>query len=80
MGSKYIDLLIVAVMGYFAVTRVMNEQYGYAALFGLLAVLNVVSFIVKSKNEKKMAANNSFNALSSQDNSSHLIRFSINPI
>lgn len=55
MGSKYIDLVIVVVMGYFAVTRVMNEQYGYAALFALLAVLNIVSFVVKNKNEKKIA-------------------------
>lgn len=58
MGSKYIDLIIVGVMGYFAVTRVINEQYGYAALFALLAVLNIVSFVVKNKNEKKVADSN----------------------
>jgi len=53
MGSKYFDLAIAIFMGYFAYTRFMNEQYGFAALFTVLFVLNLVTMVVKHKKDKQ---------------------------
>jgi len=53
MGSKYFDLIIGGFMAYFAYTRFVNEQYGFAALFTLLFILNMVTTVVKYNNEKK---------------------------
>lgn len=55
MGSKYFDIGIGLFMGFFAYTRFMNEQYGFATLFGVLFLLNMLTAFMKHKrmNENK---------------------------
>ena len=59
MGSKYIDFALILFMGFFAFNRFMNEQYGFAAMFAVLAVLNIVTAVVKHKKAKENADANS---------------------
>ena len=55
MGSKYIDIALIIIMGYFAYNRLTNGQYGIAILFAVLALLNTVSAVVKHKKSKENA-------------------------
>lgn len=52
MGSKYIDITIAVFMGYFAYTRFMNGQMGFAILFLVLFMLNVMTAVIKHNNAK----------------------------
>ncbi|MDS9473038.1 hypothetical protein [Sporosarcina pasteurii] len=49
MGSKYIDLGFALFLGYFAYTRVVNGQYGFATLFAVLSILNFSTAFMKHK-------------------------------
>ena len=49
MGSKYLDIVFALVMGFFAYTRILNEQYGFATLFVVLGLMNILTAIVKHK-------------------------------
>lgn len=53
MGSKYLDLGIALFMGYFAYTRFANEQYGFAILFTVLCLLNLLTGFMKHKRLKE---------------------------
>lgn len=53
MGSKYFDLVIALFMAYFAYTRFVEGQTGFFILFVILFILNIITFTVKMKNEKK---------------------------
>ncbi|MCZ2257848.1 hypothetical protein [Sporosarcina sp. G11-34] len=55
MVSKYIDIALIIFMGYFAYTRFTNEQYGFAAMFAALCLLNIVTAIVKHNKLKENA-------------------------
>lgn len=56
MGSKYIDLALIVFMGYFAFTRFTSGQIGFGIFFTVLALLNILTFVMKINKEK--AANN----------------------
>lgn len=49
MGSKYLDIALAIFMGFFAYTRFMNEQYGFATLFAVLCLLNAFTAFMKHK-------------------------------
>lgn len=49
MGSKYIDIGIAIFMAIFAYTRFMNGQTGFAILFTVLFILNVITAVVKHR-------------------------------
>lgn len=49
MGSKYLDIGFAVVMGFFAYTRILNEQYGFATLFVVLGLMNILTAYVKHK-------------------------------
>ena len=53
--SKYIDIALIIFMGYFAYTRFVDEQYGFAAMFAALCLLNIVTTIVKHNKTKENA-------------------------
>ena len=53
MGSKYLDLGLALFMGYFAYTRIVNEQYGFAALFVVLCLMNLLTAFMKHKRVKE---------------------------
>jgi hypothetical protein len=53
MRSKYFDIALTLFMGYFAYTRFVNEQYGFAIMFTVLCLLNVLSAVVKHKKSKE---------------------------
>jgi hypothetical protein len=53
MGSKYLDIGLALFMGYFAYNRYENGQYGFAILFSILALFNVVMAVLKHKNSQK---------------------------
>lgn len=53
MGSKYFDLGIALFMAYFAYTRYAAEQYGFAILFTVLCVLNLLTGFMKHKRSKE---------------------------
>ena len=55
MRSKYFDYAMAIFMAIFAYTRFANEQYGFAALFAVLFLLNLLTIVVKHKSEKKNA-------------------------
>lgn len=55
MGSKYFDWFIACFMAYFAYTRFETEQYGFATLFIVLCVLNVLTGFIKHKRSKEQA-------------------------
>ncbi len=52
MGSKYIDIGIAVFMAYLAYTRFMNGQNGFALLFLVLFILNVMTAVVKHRTAK----------------------------
>ncbi|MER2089799.1 MAG: hypothetical protein ABS920_08675 [Sporosarcina sp.] len=52
MGSKYIDLALIAFMGYFVFTRFADGQIGFGIFFTVLALLNILTFVMKIKKEK----------------------------
>lgn len=52
-GSKYIDLALILFMGYFAFTRFANGQIGIGIMFTVLALLNTVTFVMKTKQIKQ---------------------------
>ncbi|HLR09832.1 MAG TPA: hypothetical protein VK120_00405 [Sporosarcina sp.] len=47
MGSKYVDLIIAIFMGIFAVTRFNAGQTGFAILFIVLCIANLIVFYIK---------------------------------
>lgn len=47
MGTKYIDIGIAIFLGYLAYTRFMEGRYGFAALFIVLFILNIITAVVK---------------------------------
>lgn len=47
MGSKYIDLALIAFMGYFAFTRFTSGQIGFGIFFTVLTLLNILTFVMK---------------------------------
>ncbi|KXH87094.1 hypothetical protein [Sporosarcina sp. HYO08] len=49
---KYIDLAFMVFMGYFALTQFSNGRTGYAILFAVLALLNLMTFMLKAKQEQ----------------------------
>lgn len=49
MGSKYLDIGLAIFMGFFAYTRFMNEQYGFAALFAVLCLMNIFVAFMKHR-------------------------------
>lgn len=49
MGSKYLDIALAAFMGFFAYTRFTSEQYGFAILFTVLCLLNLLTAFLKHK-------------------------------
>ncbi len=51
MGSKYLDIGLALFMGYFAYNRYENGQYGFAILFAILALFNLVMAVIKQKNK-----------------------------
>ncbi|HJF32008.1 MAG TPA: hypothetical protein K8V56_09555 [Sporosarcina psychrophila] len=52
MGSKYIDLALILFMGYFAITRFSTGQFGYGTFFMVLALLNILTLVMKVKKDK----------------------------
>lgn len=60
MGSRYIDIALIIFMGYFAYTRFAEGQIGFGIMFTVLALLNITTFVVKTKysnaqpNERKV--------------------------
>ncbi|MBE1554241.1 hypothetical protein [Sporosarcina limicola] len=52
-GSKYIDLGLIIFMSYFAFTRFSNGQNGLGIMFTVLALMNVLTFVMKSKQGKE---------------------------
>lgn len=58
MGSKYFDLGIALFMGYFAYTRFATEQYGFAILFTVLCLLNILTGFMKHKRLKEQEGDN----------------------
>ena len=52
MRSKYFDYAMAIFMAIFAYTRFANEQYGFGALFVVLFLLNILTIVMKHKNEK----------------------------
>ncbi len=58
MGSKYFDLVIAAFMAYFAYTRFVEGQTGFAVLFVVLFILNILTFTVKLRKEKQQDESN----------------------
>lgn len=58
MGSKYFDFGIALFMGYFAYTRFATEQYGFAILFTVLFLLNVLTGFMKHKRLKEQDRDN----------------------
>ncbi|CAM3143140.1 hypothetical protein FITA111629_06200 [Filibacter tadaridae] len=52
MKSKYIDIAFIIFMGYFAYNRFMNDQTGIAILFVVLCLMNVLTFIMKTRQAK----------------------------
>ena len=53
MGSKYIDLALIAFMGYFAFTRFSSGQTGFGIFFTVLALLNILTLVMKINKEKE---------------------------
>lgn len=53
LKSKYTDLVIALILGYFAFDRLSDGVYGFGTLFAVLAILNFVTFFVKVKQEKQ---------------------------
>jgi hypothetical protein len=56
MGSKYLDIGLALFMGYFAYNRYENGQYGFAILFAILALFNLVMAVLKHKNSHNNAS------------------------
>ena len=52
MGSKYIDLALILFMGYFAITRFTSGQIGFGIMFAVLALLNILTFVMKVNKDK----------------------------
>lgn len=53
LGSKYIDLVLILVMAYIAITRFTEGKMGFGIFFAVLCLLNVVTFVMKVKQEKE---------------------------
>lgn len=53
LQSKMLDLVIGLVMAYFFYDRLKAGQTGMAILFIVLAVLNLLAFFIKLRNEKQ---------------------------
>ena len=47
--SKYIDLGLILFMAYFAYSRFSLGQNGLGIMFTVLAVMNILTFIMKSR-------------------------------
>lgn len=47
LGSKYVDLIIAIFMGIFAITRFNAGQTGFAILFIVLCIANLIVFYIK---------------------------------
>lgn len=49
MSSKYIDITMAVIMGFFAYTKFSNEQVGFGILFVVLCAMNIVTAVIKHK-------------------------------
>lgn len=52
LKSKYIDLALILFMAYFAFTRFDMGQMGFGIFFAVLCLLNILTFVMKIKQEK----------------------------
>jgi len=52
MGSKYIDLALILIMSYFAITRFADGQIGFGIFFMVLSLLNILTLVMKINKDK----------------------------
>jgi hypothetical protein len=57
LKSKYFDLALVLIMGYFAFTRFSDGQTGFGIFFIVLCLLNGLTLVMKIKQEKAAKSN-----------------------
>lgn len=51
--SKYFDVALILFMGYIAITRLTNGQMGFGIFFAVLCLLNVLTLVMKIRQEKE---------------------------
>ncbi|PIC62898.1 hypothetical protein CSV79_14760 [Sporosarcina sp. P13] len=56
-NSKIIDLVIGAVMAYFAYDRITTGHTGMGIFFAVLALLNLLAFYLKLRTDKDVRKN-----------------------
>ncbi|MFJ7934669.1 hypothetical protein [Sporosarcina sp. NPDC096371] len=57
LGSKYIDFALIIFMAYFTFTRFAKGQVGMGIFFAVLCLLNIVTLVMKIKQDKARAKN-----------------------
>ena len=57
MGSKYIDLGLIVFMSYFAITRFTGGEIGFGIFFTVLALLNILTLVMKINRVKAAKKN-----------------------
>ena len=53
LGSKFIDVVLILCMAYFAVTQLSKGQIGFGIFFAVLCVVNILTLVMKVKREKE---------------------------
>jgi len=52
LGSKYIDMGLIVFMAYLAFSRFAKGQIGFGIFFTVLCLLNILTVVMKIKQEK----------------------------
>ena len=52
MRSKYIDLALILIMSYFAITKFADGQIGFGIFFTVLSLLNILTLVMKMNRVK----------------------------
>ena len=57
LKSKYIDFVLILVMAYIAFSQIANGKMSFGIFFAVLCLLNIVTLVMKLKQEKLAKSN-----------------------
>ena len=52
MRSKYLDLALILIMSYFAITKFADGEIGFGIFFTVLSLLNILTLVMKMNRVK----------------------------
>jgi hypothetical protein len=54
MRSKYLDLALILIMSYFAITKFADGEIGFGLFFTVLSLLNILTLVMKMNRVKSV--------------------------